>query len=154
MQMPLAQAMELLGVPADYTREDVNAAFRRAVKKAHPDVGAPLMTSASRSRRAIARSPRSARAPPSRERTLGRSAREPEVALGEEPSPPARFAEHTHPCADAFHERIEAFGLDPGRVGVQPGVIFVTPAIIVATPERSVLSRTIRAQPTSSATNT
>jgi hypothetical protein len=39
LQMPLARAMELLGLAADYTREDVIAAFRRAVKKAHPDVG-------------------------------------------------------------------------------------------------------------------
>jgi hypothetical protein len=39
MQMPLAEAMELLGVPADYSRDDVIAGFRRAVKKAHPDVG-------------------------------------------------------------------------------------------------------------------
>jgi hypothetical protein len=39
MQMPLAEAMELLGVPANYTREDVIAAFRREVKKAHPDMG-------------------------------------------------------------------------------------------------------------------
>jgi hypothetical protein len=39
MQMPLADAMELLGVSANYTREDVIAAFRRAVKKAHPDMG-------------------------------------------------------------------------------------------------------------------
>jgi hypothetical protein len=39
MQMPLAEAMALLGVPRDYTREDVITRFRRAVKKAHPDVG-------------------------------------------------------------------------------------------------------------------
>jgi hypothetical protein len=39
MQMPLADAIALLGVPADYTEEDVNAAFRREVKKAHPDLG-------------------------------------------------------------------------------------------------------------------
>lgn len=39
MQMPLARAMELLGVPPDYTEEDVKTAFRRAVKKAHPDLG-------------------------------------------------------------------------------------------------------------------
>jgi hypothetical protein len=39
MQMPLAEAMELLGVPVDYTRDDVIAGFRRAVKRAHPDVG-------------------------------------------------------------------------------------------------------------------
>lgn len=39
MQMPLAQAMALLGVPANYTREDVIAGFRRAAKKAHPDAG-------------------------------------------------------------------------------------------------------------------
>jgi hypothetical protein len=39
MQMALAAAMALLGVPADYSKEDVIAAFRRAVKKAHPDLG-------------------------------------------------------------------------------------------------------------------
>jgi hypothetical protein len=39
MQMPLAQAMALLGVPANYTRDDVLAGFRRAAKRAHPDAG-------------------------------------------------------------------------------------------------------------------
>ena len=39
LQMPLADAMELLGVPADYSKEDVIAAFRREAKKAHPDAG-------------------------------------------------------------------------------------------------------------------
>jgi hypothetical protein len=39
MQMPLADAIALLGVPADYTEEDIKTAFRRAVKKAHPDHG-------------------------------------------------------------------------------------------------------------------
>ena len=39
MQMPLEDARLLLGVPDDYTREDVISGFRRAVKKAHPDVG-------------------------------------------------------------------------------------------------------------------
>jgi hypothetical protein len=39
LRMPLAEAMALLGVPENYTREDVLAAFRRAVKKAHPDSG-------------------------------------------------------------------------------------------------------------------
>jgi hypothetical protein len=39
MQMALAEAMALLGVPANYTREEVLAAFRREVKKAHPDAG-------------------------------------------------------------------------------------------------------------------
>ena len=39
MQMPLAEAMALLKVPANYTKEDVLAAFRREAKKAHPDVG-------------------------------------------------------------------------------------------------------------------
>jgi hypothetical protein len=39
MQMPLAEAIALLGVPADYTEDDVIAAFRRAVKKAHSDLG-------------------------------------------------------------------------------------------------------------------
>ena len=41
LQMPLANALALLGLPADadYTREEVLAAFRVAVKKVHPDVG-------------------------------------------------------------------------------------------------------------------
>jgi hypothetical protein len=39
MQMPLAQAIKLLGVPADYTRDDVIAAFRRAALRCHPDHG-------------------------------------------------------------------------------------------------------------------
>jgi hypothetical protein len=39
MRMPLDEARRLLGVPENYTREDVLAAFRRAVKKAHPDLG-------------------------------------------------------------------------------------------------------------------
>jgi hypothetical protein len=39
MRLPLAEAMALLGVPANYTREDIIDAFRRAVKKAHPDAG-------------------------------------------------------------------------------------------------------------------
>lgn len=39
MQMPLAEAVALLGVPADYTSDDVIAAFRREAKKVHPDVG-------------------------------------------------------------------------------------------------------------------
>jgi curved DNA-binding protein CbpA len=39
MQMPLAEAAALLGVPTDYTRDDIIAAFRQAVKKAHPDLG-------------------------------------------------------------------------------------------------------------------
>jgi hypothetical protein len=38
-QMSLAEAATLLGVPSDFTREDVIAAFRCAAKKAHPDVG-------------------------------------------------------------------------------------------------------------------
>jgi hypothetical protein len=37
--MPLARAMALLGVPANYTRDDVIVGFRRAAKKANPDVG-------------------------------------------------------------------------------------------------------------------
>ena len=36
---PLAEAMRLLGVPDNFTREDIIAAFKREVKKAHPDVG-------------------------------------------------------------------------------------------------------------------
>jgi hypothetical protein len=39
MQMPLADAIALLGVPVNYTSDDVIAAFRREVKKAHPDLG-------------------------------------------------------------------------------------------------------------------
>jgi hypothetical protein len=39
MQMPLAEAMAMLGVPADYTCEDVSSGFRQAAKKAHPDLG-------------------------------------------------------------------------------------------------------------------
>lgn len=39
MQMPLARAMELLGVEPDYDHDAVIAAFRKAAKKAHPDVG-------------------------------------------------------------------------------------------------------------------
>jgi hypothetical protein len=39
MQMPLADAIALLGVKADYTKADVLAAFRRKAKAAHPDAG-------------------------------------------------------------------------------------------------------------------
>lgn len=39
MQMPLTAAIALLGVLENYAREDVIAAFRRAVKQAHPDLG-------------------------------------------------------------------------------------------------------------------
>lgn len=39
MKVPLADAMALLGVKADFTREDVIAAFRRKAKLAHPDLG-------------------------------------------------------------------------------------------------------------------
>jgi hypothetical protein len=39
LQMPLAEAMAILGVPANYTKADVLAAFRCKVKKAHPDLG-------------------------------------------------------------------------------------------------------------------
>ena len=39
MQMPLAEAMALLGVPADYTKGDVISGFRRAAKRAHTDLG-------------------------------------------------------------------------------------------------------------------
>jgi hypothetical protein len=39
-QMPLEQARQLLGVPQDYTKDDVVRAFRRAALKAHPE-GAP-----------------------------------------------------------------------------------------------------------------
>lgn len=39
MQVPLAEAMALLGVPANFTHDDVIAAFRREAKKAHPDAG-------------------------------------------------------------------------------------------------------------------
>lgn len=39
LRMPLEEARLLLGLPRDYTRDDVISAFRRAVKKAHPDLG-------------------------------------------------------------------------------------------------------------------
>ena len=39
MGMPLAEAIALLKVPANFTKDDILAAFRREVKKAHPDVG-------------------------------------------------------------------------------------------------------------------
>jgi hypothetical protein len=39
LRMPLAEAMALLGVGEDYTKEDVLAAFRKKVKQAHPDLG-------------------------------------------------------------------------------------------------------------------
>ena len=39
LQMPLARAVALLGVPADYTKEGVIAAFRRKAKEVHPDAG-------------------------------------------------------------------------------------------------------------------
>jgi hypothetical protein len=39
MQMPLAEAMALLGVSVDYSREDVITAFRKKAKQAHPDLG-------------------------------------------------------------------------------------------------------------------
>jgi hypothetical protein len=39
MQLPLAEAMELLGAPGNYTKVDVLAAFRRKAKEAHPDAG-------------------------------------------------------------------------------------------------------------------
>jgi hypothetical protein len=39
LRMPLAEAMALLGVRENYTKDDVLAAFRRKVKKAHPDLG-------------------------------------------------------------------------------------------------------------------
>jgi hypothetical protein len=39
MQMPLDDAIKLLGVPADFSREDVIAAFRRKAFLCHPDHG-------------------------------------------------------------------------------------------------------------------
>ena len=39
MQMPLAEAIALLKVPANYTKDDVLAALCREVKKARPDLG-------------------------------------------------------------------------------------------------------------------
>jgi hypothetical protein len=39
MQMPFAEAIALLGMAPDYTREDVIVAFRRGMMKAHPDKG-------------------------------------------------------------------------------------------------------------------
>ena len=43
MRMPLDEARRLLGLPLNYTRDDVISAFRRAVKKAHPDLGTAEM---------------------------------------------------------------------------------------------------------------
>jgi hypothetical protein len=39
LQMLLADAIKLLGVPADFTREDIIAAFRRQALRCHPDHG-------------------------------------------------------------------------------------------------------------------
>ena len=39
LQMPLQEARALLGVPENYTKADVLAAFRRTAKAAHPDAG-------------------------------------------------------------------------------------------------------------------
>ncbi|MGO8218877.1 J domain-containing protein [Rhizobium ruizarguesonis] len=39
MQVPLVEAMELLGVSSNYTREEVIKAFRRKALRAHPDQG-------------------------------------------------------------------------------------------------------------------
>jgi hypothetical protein len=39
MQMLLADAIKLLGVPADFTREDIIAAFRSKALRCHPDHG-------------------------------------------------------------------------------------------------------------------
>jgi hypothetical protein len=39
MHMPLADAMALLGVPFDYARADIAAAFSRKARKTHPDRG-------------------------------------------------------------------------------------------------------------------
>jgi hypothetical protein len=39
MQTPLGDAIKLLGVPADFTREDIIAAFRRKAMRCHPDHG-------------------------------------------------------------------------------------------------------------------
>src|SRR5262249_20926293 len=39
MQMPLAKAMQILSITGDYTEQDVLRAFRRAAKRAHPDLG-------------------------------------------------------------------------------------------------------------------
>jgi hypothetical protein len=38
MQMPLADAIKLLGGPANFTREDITA-FRRKAMQCHPDHG-------------------------------------------------------------------------------------------------------------------
>jgi hypothetical protein len=37
--MPLVQARRLLGLPDNYTEEDIIAAFRKAAKRCHPDLG-------------------------------------------------------------------------------------------------------------------
>jgi hypothetical protein len=39
MRLPLEEARRLLGVPVNFTRDDIIAAFRREALKAHPDVG-------------------------------------------------------------------------------------------------------------------
>jgi hypothetical protein len=39
MRMPLAEAMRLLRVAENYSRDDVISTFRKAVKRAHPDAG-------------------------------------------------------------------------------------------------------------------
>ncbi len=39
LHMPLDQACQMLGVPANYSREDVVKAFRRLALKHHPDHG-------------------------------------------------------------------------------------------------------------------
>lgn len=39
MQVPLADAIKLLGVPVNFTREDIIAAFRRKSLRCHPDQG-------------------------------------------------------------------------------------------------------------------
>jgi hypothetical protein len=39
MQMALADAIKLLGVPADFILEDIIAAFRRKALLCHPDHG-------------------------------------------------------------------------------------------------------------------
>jgi hypothetical protein len=38
-RMPLEQARQMLGLPTNYTEEDVITAFRRAAKRCHPDMG-------------------------------------------------------------------------------------------------------------------
>ena len=87
LQMPLADAIALLGVAADYTKAAVIAAFRKKVKPAHPGPrrhGRDVPPSSSK--RAIACSPLSAPRPPRRNRPpIIRQASRPFIASAARP---------------------------------------------------------------------